>query len=112
MGYRALTPTDTLAHYWLRVSASRPCVELKARIDEIAVKNPSVRAVLTLLGFVDYVIDVRLTQASLISTLSQELHRYLEAYISKIEVVPVLANHKVYVNPDDLDIIRRLRATQ
>ena len=112
MGYRALTPTDTLAHYWLRVSASRPCVELKARIDEIAVKNPSVRAVLTLLGFVDYVIDVRLTQAGLISTLSQELHRYLEAYISKIEVVPVLANHKVYVNPDDLDIIRRLRATQ
>ncbi len=112
IGYRALTPTDTLAQYSLRVSASRPCVELKARIDEVAVKHPSVCSVLTLLGLVDYVVDVRLTNAALISSFSQELHRYLEPYISKIEVVPVLVNHKVYVNPDHLDVIRKLRITQ
>ena len=112
MGYRAEVPTDTLAHYSLRESASRPCAELKARIDEVAMKHPSVRSVMTLLGLVDYVIDVRLTQAALISAFSQELHRYLEPYISKIEVVPVLMNHKVYVHPDELDIIQQLRTAQ
>jgi hypothetical protein len=75
-------------------------------------KHPSVRSVMTLLGLVDYVIDVRLTQAALISAFSQELHRYLEPYISKIEVVPVLMNHKVYVHPDELDIIQKLRTAQ
>lgn len=108
MGYRAVAASITPVHYSLRVSASRPCAELKSRIDEVALKHPSVRAVLTLLGAVDYLIDVRLSEAGFISAFTQELHLYLEPYISKIEVVPVLRNHKVYVNPDELDLIRKL----
>ena len=110
IGYRAVAPSNTPAHYSLRITASRPCAELKARIDEVALKHPAVRVVLTLLGSVDYSIDVRFSEAAFISTFTQELHRFLEPYISKIEVVPVLKNHKVYVNPDELDLIQKLRS--
>jgi DNA-binding Lrp family transcriptional regulator len=111
IGYRATTTGNTLSHYSLRIHASRPCVDLKARIDELAVKHPAVRSVLSLLGVVDYMIDVRLTQPTLISAFSQELHRHLEPYISKIEVVPVLMTHKVYVNPDDTGLLGKLGGT-
>lgn len=108
LGYTIPQQYEGLSQYSLRVIASRPCAALHELIAELSRTHPAVRSVLTLSGEIDYVIDVQLSQPNVISAFTQELHRHLDAFISKVDVVPRLGVHKTYVNPDDEDVIRKL----
>lgn len=108
MGYTIPAKSDGLFRYSLRVVASRPCAELQALVSELALKHPAVRTVLRLCGRCDYLIDVRLSEATMISPFTLELHRHLGAYVSKIEVLTRLEVHKVYVRPEHLSEMIKL----
>jgi DNA-binding Lrp family transcriptional regulator len=108
MGYMVPWYRDGLCHYSLRVIASRPCQELHALVTELSAKHPAVRAVLRLSGRSDYDIEVRLSEQAMISPFTQELHRHLGAYVSKIEVLTPLALHKVYISESHLGEVLEL----
>jgi DNA-binding Lrp family transcriptional regulator len=108
VGYVVPTLRDGLFRYSLRVSASRPCVELRNRLAHLALVHPAVRAVTHISGSFDYIVDVRLSQFALITAFSQELHRHLEPYVSKIEVLQEVSTHKLYVNSRDHQLFEKL----
>jgi DNA-binding Lrp family transcriptional regulator len=108
MGYMVPWYRDGLHRYSLRVMASRPCEELNTLVTELSSKHPAVRAVLRLTGRCDYEIDVRLTEPAMISPFTQELHRHLGAYVSRIEVLTPLALHKMYVSEKHLGEMLKL----
>lgn len=110
IGYMVPIYRDGLSQYSLRITASRPCAELRKLIHELAAKHPALRSVLHLTGHYDYILGVKLSHPGALSAFTQELHRHLNPYVSSIEVMPYLSTHKLYVNPSDLGLIRELYA--
>lgn len=108
MGYMMLSDGDGLHHYSLRIFSSRPCSELRALMSELVQKHPAVRVVLSLCGRCDYIVDVRLSDADKISLFTQELHRHLGSFVSKIEVLKPLELHKIYVLPEHINDMLKL----
>jgi DNA-binding Lrp family transcriptional regulator len=109
LGYVVPPYRDGLFRYTLRVNASRPCGELNKLLREVARTHSAVRAVTHLAGSWDYLVDVGLSQPGLVTAFSHELHRYLEPFVSKIEALPELHTHKMYVNPHEMGIFRKLQ---
>ncbi len=108
IGYSIPIYRDGLTQYALRITASRPCVELRQKIRLFSSKHPALRSVLHLTGHYDYILGVKLAHPGALSAFTQELHRHLEPYVSSLEVTPYLSTHKLYVNPSDLGLIRGL----
>jgi DNA-binding Lrp family transcriptional regulator len=110
IGYSVPSYKDGLFPNLFRVSASRPCAELHKLMNTLAETHKAIRCIVRTCGEWDYEISARLTDPRLSSSLAQELHKYLEKFVSKVVAVPELYCHKIYVNPEELGVLRELLA--
>lgn len=108
IGYTMPDYSDGLSRYALRITASSPCAELRERLQGLTGSHQAVRWMLQLAGNCDYVLGVRLSQPGMVSAFTHELRRHLDPFVSKVDVLPELFTHKTYINPEDLDVLRRL----
>jgi hypothetical protein len=77
-------------------------------MDTLAETHKAIRCIVRTCGEWDYEISARITDPRLSSSLAQKIHKYLEKYVSNVLAVPELYCHKIYVNPEELGVLREL----